>query len=343
MTKPRPLIGIDIGSTAVRICQLERLNQDYRLVLYDQIDLSQAPVGQKRKSLHVRDAVHELIERNELKHSRAVISPPVAEEFIRGITLRHYRSGFRRSDAAAELFAELPAIPDAMYLQALPRPGGNREDSLVFAAQRDAVHRRIDMLKQLDVEVPIVDASLFALYNLWVKFYRPDAPVRTMIVDIGYRTSRFIVIENEAWSAHGTADAGGRDLTLRLKNVLDLSGDEAESYKVGGSDAGDGGIIPRDVHDVLVEASRTLARAIGQVVQESKIAAVDSVVLTGRSASLNLVRQAIGDACGAPVEIFQPFSHMVVPTEEFAPAFLHRINPEAAVAAGLALRSEDAL
>lgn len=342
MTQPSPLIGIDIGSTAVRICQLDRLDSDYQLVLYDKIDLSQSPVGRKRKSLRVRDAINELIERNELHSARAVISPPSGDEFLHRLKLRPYRGGFRRSEAAAELYVDLPAIPEAMYIQALPCPGGAPDDSLVFAAQRDAVNRQIEMLKQLHVDVPIVDGSLFALYNLWVKFYREESTLRVAIVDIGDRLTRFVVIENERWLGHGVCDVGGRNLSLRLQNVLDLDREEAEAYKVGGSDAGDGGIIPRDVHEVLADGARELATAIASALRASVDSGIDRIFLTGRSSALSLVRHAMHEATNVEVSQLHPFSHILVPTEDFAPAFLERINPEAAVAAGLALRAEDA-
>jgi type IV pilus assembly protein PilM len=341
MTVPAPLIGIDIGSTAVRLCQLQQSPNGFQLELYDQIDLSQAPAGQKKKSLRVRDAIHELIERNAIDEPLAAITPPVEEEFLRGIRLKRYRHGFKRSEAASELFAELPAIPDAMYLQAIPRPGGAEEDAIVFGAQRDPVHRRIEMLNQIGVQVPIVDGSLFALYNLWDQFFRPYNDARIAIVDIGYRSTRILVVDGKLWQTHGTIHVGGRNLTTQLRNVLDLTHDEAESYKLGGSDTGDGGIIPRDVHEVLVDASNELAAAVRRALDESQADLPEEVIVSGRTSSLQLVRQALADHCGVQTRRIEPFQHIHVPEGEFSSAFVHRIGAEAAVAVGLALRSTD--
>jgi type IV pilus assembly protein PilM len=133
---------------------------------------------------------------------------------------------------------------------------------------------------------------------------------------------------------------GGNQFTEEIQKQLNITHDEAETYKRGG-EATDA-VIPHEVEKVIHQVSESVAGEIQRSLDFYAATTADSgitrIYLSGGTGSIPSLGRIISRTSGVPVEIINPFRNIGVDDGKFQPQFLEGIGPVAAVSVGLALR-----
>jgi type IV pilus assembly protein PilM len=115
---------------------------------------------------------------------------------------------------------------------------------------------------------------------------------------------------------------------------LNLSFEQAENAKQGqGERELIQGILRSTTESVLLELQKTFD--FSATTSEDRI---DRVVLSGGSARIPGLSEAMGERFDTRVEIFNPFQNMSYNPKDFDAEFLEEVGPACAIAVGLAMR-----
>ena len=344
MATETPLLGFDIGSTAVRACLLTGDERRPELVVFDTLELQPGTVvnGVIRDADAIVDALRELVERNEVEGIPAAVAVPASTSYLRRETLAPRRGRYDLRAAHAAVEEEIPPAWGEVSISVTPLSELDEDDVLIVAAPRLAVEALRATFGVAGIPLLCVDSANCALYNAVAHAEGMESSAAVALVDIGAIETRVVLLDGYAMVGSMRLPTGGAELTALLRRELSLGYVEAETYKIGGSDGSSDGVVPRDVQDALErgcgELAGQVATGLRGLCAAARVKRLEGVYLTGRSAALSMLRSSMGAACGVRVRGIAPFGAAEVDSNEFARDFLQALEPSSAVAFGLALR-----
>ncbi|OGY44131.1 MAG: hypothetical protein A3B89_03230 [Candidatus Buchananbacteria bacterium RIFCSPHIGHO2_02_FULL_40_13] len=204
---------------------------------------------------------------------------------------------------------------------------------LLTGASRDLVKRYVDIFKAAGLTLLSLETENFALIRSLVG---NDKSV-IMLVDLGATTSSLSVVERGLPVLNRSLEMGGTMITRAISNSLNVNFDRAEQFKQDlslGSETADN-ILPQTVEKsflpILNEIKYTL-----NVYQEQNKRRVEKIILTGGSALLGNLAGYLSKLLNINTYIGDPWARVIFPTE--LKPILDRLGSRFAVAIGLAMR-----
>src|SRR3989344_3883056 len=204
---------------------------------------------------------------------------------------------------------------------------------LLTGASRDFVKRYVDIFKAAGLTLLSLETENFALIRSLVG---NDKSV-IMLVDLGATTSSLSVVERGLPVLNRSLEMGGTMITRAISNSLNVNFDRAEQFKQDlslGSETADN-ILPQTVEKsflpILNEIKYTL-----NVYQEQNKRRVEKIILTGGSALLGNLAGYLSKLLNINTYIGDPWARVIFPTE--LKPILDRLGSWFAVAIGLAMR-----
>jgi type IV pilus assembly protein PilM len=217
-------------------------------------------------------------------------------------------------------------------------------DILLVATTKAAFDMHVGLLSEAGLDAGVVEAETLALMNGYTLSggSLPDdgTPV---FLDLGARTTSVVVpgYGTESLFFSREIGIGGNNLTADIRKRHDCDNREAEQRKHDAglsalSDKDDGrdknaiaiSVTERSSTEDLIEEIR---RSLRYYVKESGAGAFTELLLTGGGARTEGMADALGEAIGLDVRVYEPFEEM-----ELGPGVFP--DPSFAVAAGLAMR-----
>jgi type IV pilus assembly protein PilM len=340
MAKGNLLLGLDIGSTTVKICLLKELKRGYQLRAFAMEPLPDDTIvdGVVMNSTAVVETIRSLVSRNRIKQKDCAISVSGFSVIVKRISVSLMTDQELERQFHFEVENHIPydmndVFVDKHVLRRNPTTG--QMDMLLVAAKREIVNERLDLTRSAGLTPRIVDVDCFCLQNMFETLHgEPEGNVA--LVDVGATTTS-IVITTDGMTAF-TRDLlmGGDQFTEELQRQLGLSREVAEQVKRGEAEPAPGmeAILQRACEAV----SQEIQRSFNFFEESSATSGVSRVVLCGGAAHLAPLRAQIAQLSGVPVEVIQPFSRLQYDSKVYNPDYLQSISPQAAVAIGLALR-----
>ncbi len=215
-------------------------------------------------------------------------------------------------------------------------------DVLLVAVKKDKILNHTNVLAQAGKTPVVVDIDAFALQNAFEVNYDPDPSQVVALLNVGASVMNINIVRG--WTPLFTRDVsvGGNQYTDALQKELDLSFEDAEKLKMGGTLAGvseeQRTAILRSVSDILIlEIQKTFdffrATASGENIRRIYVAGGTARVPGLLRFVERRIRNAGGRALSVPEDCNQPWASR----RESDP----RVAPRLAIAVGLALRSFD--
>ena len=345
MAKKESLItGVDIGSHAVKICQLQKTGKGYKVLAVGTASIPAGAVedGVLQDPEAVSKALAALLKNLKIKNHKIGISISGYSVIVKKISLEVMDDDTLAEYIRAEAEQYIPFDIEEVYLdfQKLPprKEGSDRNDIMLVAAKKEVVNDYLDMLNQLKLKTVLVDVDGFALENIWETTAHQMNNVA--LIDIGASKMNINIISSGVSVLARDVVVGSEQLTEQLANALNIDYDEAEKVKLG--------ILP--VEEALRQKVETIfTKTCTQWVLEIKKAidlyhannpdkALLSLILSGGGSKVNGLLDYIARETGLEVVHFNPFANMQCDDNTFDRRYLDSIAPEMAIAAGLAIR-----
>ena len=349
ITKSQPaLVGVDISSTAVKLLQLSRAGNRYRVEHYAVEPLP--PNAVVEKNIVEAEAVGEAIKRavarsgTRARHAAAAVSG--SSVITKVVPMSADLEG---DDLEAQV--ELEAVNYVPYpieevnldFEVLgPMPGSTESVHVLLAASRsENVEVRASALEMGGLTPKVMDVEAFALENAFALMADQLSAPRdglVALVDCGATMTTLNVLRGGRSLYSREQVFGGKQLTDEIMRRYGLSYEEAGQAKRKG------GLPDTYEAEVLEPFKEAMAQQISRLLQffyaGSEFNRVDQIVLAGGCAVIPGVAGMVEEQLGVPTTIANPLAHMTLGPRVQAHA-LAQDAPALMIACGLALRSFD--
>ena len=344
----RSLLGIDISSSAVKLLELSRNGEKYRVESYAVMSLPAHSVVEK--NIAEVEAVGEIVRavhaRSKSKLKRAAVAVPGSAVITKVLHMpagMHENALETQISLEADQYIPYPLDEVALDFEVL----GELEDSpdqvevMLVACRRDNVDTRVEALDVAGIEPKVVDVEAYAVersFELIAKQIGCDENTVVAIIDVGASmTSLTVVVAGETVYTRDQM-FGGRQLTEEIQRRYGLTAEEAGlAKKQGGlSDDYDSEVLAPFREAVIQQVSRSLQFFYSA----SQYSSVDIILLAGGVAAMQGLAEMVEERVEINTVSANPFAAMAVAPGVDAMK-LTSDAPAMLIACGLALRSFD--
>lgn len=342
-----PPVGLDIGTSAVRVAEVTSGRGGSSLTGFGQVPLPPGAVvdGEIRDSGAVSDAISQLWKRAKIKSKKAIIGVANQRVVVRQVDLPFLEEKDFRSSLRFQVADHIPmSVEDAELdfeiLETFDLDNGDKMMRvLLIAAATDMVESFVSTAAAGGVDVVGVDLTPFAVTRAVSPAARGETGMQgaQAVIDVGAGVTGIVVhIGGEARFVRILL-VGGDDITTHLSEELELSFDEAEALKV---DLGRGVGSP-EARRILVGRVEALVDEIRgsldyYLTQEDAVD-VTSVILTGGGSLTAGFSERLQQVVRGEVEPARPLAEMNFGRSGLSPEQADQVEPVISAGVGLAL------
>lgn len=348
LTPRRQLVGLDIGSSAIKMVQLKESKGRYSLQKFGVKPLDPEVIvdGTVMDEGRVVSAIQELFKENGVKNKQVAISisghavivkkinlPPMPDEELPG-----------QVKLAAEQYIPFDINEVNIDFHVLPTdPSADSQgdmEVILVAAKKDKINELTELVKGAGLVPMIMDVDAFAIENMHAINYPMAQDETTALVNIGASVMNVNIIRGGSSLFTRDIPLGGNRYTEAIQREMGMSYEEAEERKKKkhGDDSG-AGSLGNVVNGVNAEVAAEIARTVDYFRTSTTNAELDRVLVCGGVARTSGLIQQLGDRMQVPVEAADPFGEIDVTRSDVDPDMLAELASSAAVSVGLALRA----
>jgi type IV pilus assembly protein PilM len=345
--KKKGLVGVDIGSSAVKAVELRaggKGGSEYQLV---NIGLEPLPPeaivdGAIMDSGSVIDAIQRLFSTQKIKTNDVATSVSGNAVIVKKISLPQMSNEELAESIHWEAEQYIPFdIQDVSIDYEVIEGGGSggNMDVLLVAVKKDKISDYTSAITQAGKTASMVDVDVFALQNCYEINYGTDPGRVIALLNVGASIMNINIIKGGTSIFNRDIAVGGNQYTDAIQKDLNLSFEQAESLKKGGRVEG---AAVENLHPILQAVSENIALEIQKTFDFFKATSsedrIDRIFLSGGTSKVHGLRDLLAERFDAGVEILNPFNNVTYNPRDFDPDFINEIGPQAAIAVGLAVR-----
>ena len=349
MAKGRLAVGLDIGSGSIKLTHLKPTKRGtYQLQAFGMVKLPPEAIvdGALMNSSVVVDGIQELFASQSVKTKEVATSVSGHSVIIKKINLPQMTSEELEESIQWEAEQYIPfdindVNIDVQILNTDAEESGQM-DVLLVAAKKDMVNDYTEVIAQAGLTPVVVDIDAFAVQNQFEVNYEIPSTETIVLVNIGASVTNINVLASGISSFTRDISVGGGQFTDAVQKTLNVSYEEAEALKLGGTSSDIDSVIPQEVERVLQTESESITneiqRSLDFYAATSADAYISRIFISGGSAKIPALVKTIEARTSIPVEIINPFRNIDISTGRFDPHYLSQVAPMSAVSLGLALR-----
>ncbi len=339
-------IGLDIGSSCVKAVQLKRKPNGWALQAFGMQPLvPQTNVdGTIMDQGAVTDAVRQLWSRLRLRQKEVAIAIAGHSVLNKKITVPAMKPDELAANIRNEAEHHIPFGRDDVeidYHVTNPMTPSGQTELLLVAAKKEVVSDYIQVVRDANLSPQVVDVAAFASQNGFEANYALDPRETIVLINIGAAISNINIVRSGVSLFTRDVTIGGNAFTEEIQKQMGIAGDEAEAYKVGGSQTEDG-VVPQEVLRVMEGVAEVMAgefqRSLDFFLATTADANVTRIVLAGGSSKVTSLHRAIERRSRLPVEIADAWKRVEI-DPQLDRSYLAAHSPEALIGVGLSMRS----
>ena len=347
MAKGKNLLGLDIGASTVKACLLKETKKGLQLQVFDMIELPDEAIveGAVMNAGVIVDAVRELFGRNRIRQKDCALAVAGYSVIIKKVTLPLMTPEELDESIQWEAEQYIPFDINDVYLDTeilSSRAAQGQMDVLLVAAKKETVNDFTTVAKEAGLNPRVMDVEAASLQNMFEVNYGLADGDTVVLIDVGASVTNINVLSDGVTTFTRDIAMAGNLFTEEIQKQLNITYEEAESYKRGGSTGATDSVIPEEVERVLAQVSESIAAEVQRSLDFYAATSADSVFsriyLSGGSARIPALGRTISRTCGVAVELVNPFAAIAYDARSCTPDFLEQVAPSAGVAVGLALR-----
>ncbi len=351
MGEGKNLVGVDIGTSSIKVCQLRDGRRGPTLVRFGYAPLPPQTIvdGQVMDAASVISTLVKVMRDTHIRERIVAVSVSGQSVIIRKITVPMMTPAELREQIQWEAEQHIPFdIKDVEvdYQVLKRRPESSQMDLLLVAAKKDHINDYAALVRSAKLRPVVCDIDAFTVQNLF-EFSRGVVEDKTIaLLNVGAGLASLNIMSGGVSGFTREIAAGGNSVTEQIQKQLSIPFDQAEAYKCGGQ-AGiptPHGMVPQQAVAVMEAAADTIAaeiqRSLDFYIATSGESEISKVFLSGGTSNLPFLAQAIQRRTRVAVEVWSPIEKFQVDTKTVDMAMLTQRAPQLAVALGLALRRD---
>ncbi|MDP3962807.1 MAG: type IV pilus assembly protein PilM [bacterium] len=354
--KDQSVLGIDIGSSAVKVVQIKKKRGKVVLETYGELALGPyagIEVGRATNLTPEKtaEALRDIMRESKTTTTSAGVALPLSSSLISFMTIPQVQDKQLGDVISIEARKYIPVPMNEVMLDwsLIPREDSfstddngksqvspekqQNQDVLVVAIHNEYINNYQTIMNTAQVKTSFYEIEIFSSIRAVI-----DQGIQAvMIIDMGARTTKLYIVERGVLRSSHIINKGAQDITLALSKSLSISVSEAENMKrlyglKGGPEYKElTEIITVNLDYVFYETNATLLNY-----QKKYNKDVSRIILTGGGVLLNGFVDLAKVSFQTEVVYANPFGKLETPaflSEQFSLA-----GPEFSVAIGVALR-----
>jgi len=347
--KNKSLLGLDLSSTAVKLLELVKTNDGYRVESYAVAPLPAGSIIENNiaNADNVADAIAIAVDKSKSKAKLAAVCVSGSSVITKVIDMEADMNEEERELQIlddAEQYIPFPIAEVALDFEIIREMPDNedRVEVLLAACRRDVIEARQEALSMGGVTAKVVDIEAYAMERAYglieAQLGLADESATVAIVDVGSTTTTLSVIQGGNTIYAREQLFGGQQLTEEIQRRYGLSVEEAGVAKKQGG-------LPEDYESEVLQpflesVVQQITRSLQFFYSSSDKDEVDYIVLAGGVASMAGLADLVQERLAAPCTVANPFADMAVSSKVNVMA-LSNDAPALMISCGLAMRSFD--
>ena len=346
-------LGIDIGTSAVKMVQLKKTTNGIELINYGYRPLPPEAMadGSVSDPSAVAEAIKELRKERGFKSSGLFASISGQNVIMRFTKLPVMDPGELDQTVKIEAEQYVPySIDEVSITHAVLKTveeeeeGGGKYKILLVVAQKELVTSYTEVIKSSGLgKCEVVDVDTIAAINALENSFMQTADSQeggevVAIIDSGARTTNISVLKSGILEFTRNIPIAGNNITESLKDTLKQEFDQAESIKISEGSIGDGGVseISEVIQGTVDELASEISRSFDYFKAQSREPMIHKIILSGGSANLNGFSTYLMNELGVDVQVGNPLEGISINVNDADD--LYNNLQQFTVAIGLALR-----
>ena len=343
--KKKDVIGIDIGSSSVKMVHLKEAKGSFQLAGLGLATLpAQAIVDNAiMDSSSVVDVIKGLVESQKLKTKNVATSISGHSVIIRKIQLPIMTEEEMEASIQWEAEQYIPFEISEVNLDfQILGPDANDAslmNVILVAAKKDFVSDYVALFKESGLNPQVIDIHCFAVENVYEINYGSNEDEVIALIDMGASSMNVNVLRGGMSVFTRDIQVGGSAYNEEIQKRLGLNNEDAEIVKLGGEIAD---VTAESVAEVMEDATESLTQEVQRSIDffsaTSSDEKVQKVFITGGVSKVPAVKASLENRLGVSVHVVDPWRQISFSEKDFDPEYLQAMGPVYTVAAGLAMR-----
>lgn len=341
-------LGIDISSSTVKLLELSRSGNRYRVESYAVEPLPPNSVVEKNITdvEGVGEAIARVLARSKSGLKVAAVAVPGSSVITKLIEMDAKLNEDEMESQIrieADQYIPYPLDEVAIDFEVMGSVENNpeRAEVLLVACRNENVEMRVDALQVAGLTAKVVDVEAYAMeraFGLVADHIEGGEDQTVAILDIGSTMTTLSVLHDGRTIYTREQLFGGKQLTEEIQRRYGLSFDEAGLAKKKGG-------LPDDYDSEVLQPFKEavvqqVMRSLQFFFSSSQYNDVDHILLAGGTASIPGLAEMVQDKVGTSTTVANPFVDMAISSRVDAQQ-LSNDAPSLMIACGLALRSFD--
>mgnify|MGYP001826482100 FL=1 len=346
--KTDPVIGLDIGSTSVRLLQLSSPGSGYQIdhfaseTLTDGVGVDKAVQDVEAAS----NAISRAVRASGTRARSCAIAVSGSAVFTKLISLP---ADLAAADVESQVQIEAnqyipyPLEEVSLDFEVLGPSARNADlmDILLAASKSENIESRQDAIDSAGLKAKVVDVEAFAIANAFELIRKRDGIKRSEAVgffDIGYDMTTLLVIKGGRVIYTRDHPFGGHQLLEETQRRYDMTAEQASFFERNEE-------APEDFEEEVLEPFllnivHQISRALQFFASSNEYTNIGTIYLSGGVASLKGLAGMVQQELGMTTRVADPVTGLDI-ADNVAVTALKRNTTNLMIAMGLALRGFD--
>lgn len=340
------VVGIDIGSSSIKVVELQDKKGVITLSTYGEVQLGPYAAKQIGESVVLeakqeQTALVDVIRESAIKSRDAVFAMPLSSSFVTNVNINADPDADLSSMVRVEARKVIPASLSEVTLDwaeveltknSNKATGSVQRNVLIAAIQNSALERFKVLMQFAGLPQPPTEIECFST----IRGLYDSAESDVAVIDLGAVSSKLYISRKGLLMRMHRVRAGGAVATKRISDVLELDFETTEEMKRSLTKNDKSYSEVKRAHDSTYDrAFREFSQVLREYEQGTDIK-FQAIYLSGGGAMFPSTLGHLRDVLGREVLMANPFSKVAYPA--FMEDTLKEIGPSFTVALGAAMR-----
>jgi type IV pilus assembly protein PilM len=342
--RKRPdVMGLDIGTSAVKVVELKRKGSDYELSGFGiaQVPAGAIQAGEVKQPDLVQQAIRQALVQGGVQATEAVIGVSGGSVIAKRVNLPRMSESELGESIRWEAEQHIPFDIDDVNIDfQILRENGPQLEVMLVAVKKGKVQSYADVVEACGLSVVVVDVDVFALATQYEHNEPGPGNEVVALVNIGHETTNTNILQGGMNVYARDIFVGGRQYASTIAQRFDLAPAEAEAIIRGEPGSVKWAEVEPIVSLVSQEMGQEIQRTLDYFGTTAEHERIQRIFLSGGCALIPGLPDFLAGQWGIEVTTANPFKRIEVAAGTDA-GMVERLAPLATVAMGLAMRYPD--
>lgn len=339
------VVGIDIGSHSIKICELTGSLGKLKLEKFAVFPLSEAAIIEDdiQRPQEVADTIQKLFINTGIKSKTVCIGLYGPNTMTKVMSVPDGSKEEMEDHILweSEQYITFGADESKVDFSFIGDNEGGGKDVLVVAAHNDLIEDFVSLFKELKLNIKYVDLNVVALSNIFEEVVADQLEhyaEGTLILDMGAQSTKIIIYKRGGPLFTKEIPIGGGLITEQIQRMMSVSYEEAEDLKTTYDPNGN---LPEEILEIVssqvdIQVSE-IKKNINFYITPGSAEKVESIFITGGNSLTKGMKESLSYATGIQVERLDLFESVKIDESRFDLS-QDEFNAIAPVVMGLAMR-----